>query len=72
MIGTDAPPAAAAATYQAWGWPVTLRGDQVWLGLDRSVVALLVPVRLAGREIDLAAALRTALRDSSAPPTDGA
>lgn len=47
---------AAAASYQRWGWPVTLRRDQIWLALDHDVVALVVPALLA---VDVAAILST-------------
>ncbi|MGH3883986.1 MAG: hypothetical protein ACRDRY_10030 [Pseudonocardiaceae bacterium] len=47
---------AAAASYQGWGWPVTLRRDQIWLALDHDVVALVVPALLA---VDVAAILST-------------
>lgn len=40
-------PGVAVLGYQAWGWPVTLRGEQVWLSLGGEVVALLMPVLLA-------------------------
>jgi hypothetical protein len=49
---------AAAATYQAWGWPVTLRANQVHLTLGRQAVALLVPVSLAAETAALLAARR--------------
>ncbi|MGH3853427.1 MAG: hypothetical protein ACRDR6_07985 [Pseudonocardiaceae bacterium] len=39
----------AAAAYRAWGWPVTLRGDQVWLSLEPDTVALIIPLPLAER-----------------------
>ncbi|MGH4021432.1 MAG: hypothetical protein ACRDT0_19820 [Pseudonocardiaceae bacterium] len=42
-----AEPVAAAGYYRAWGWPVTVRRDQVLLNLDRQVVALLIPTGLA-------------------------
>lgn len=47
--GLDAGPSEAAAVYDGWGWPVTLRGDQVWLALGPDAVALMVPTVLANR-----------------------
>ncbi|MGH3918244.1 MAG: hypothetical protein ACRDSG_04250 [Pseudonocardiaceae bacterium] len=55
-ISVEAGPLAAAASYQGWGWPVTLRRDQIWLALDHDVVALVVPALLA---VDVAAILST-------------
>ncbi len=46
---TDLTPQRAAAQYQAWGWPVTLRGDHVCLRLDGNAVALIIAVPLATR-----------------------
>ncbi|MGQ0719381.1 MAG: hypothetical protein ACT4NP_19125 [Pseudonocardiales bacterium] len=43
----DTRPLAAAVGYRLWGWPVTLRGDQVWLDLEPETVALIIPVLLA-------------------------
>jgi hypothetical protein len=40
-------PGAAARGYQSWGWPVVWHRDQVWLTLDRNVLAVLVPTLLA-------------------------
>lgn len=42
-LGPDTAPAEAAAIYQGWGWPVTLRRDQVWLALGSAGVALMLP-----------------------------
>ncbi|MGH3771587.1 MAG: hypothetical protein ACRDRW_09360 [Pseudonocardiaceae bacterium] len=42
-------PQGAAVAYQAWGWPVTLRGNQVWLNLEPDTVALTIPLPLAER-----------------------
>jgi len=36
-------PAPSAKTYRAWGWPVTVRGDQVLLTLGVEVTALVLP-----------------------------
>ncbi|MGH3571821.1 MAG: hypothetical protein ACRDUW_08335, partial [Pseudonocardiaceae bacterium] len=47
ITSSDAGPLAAAVAYRVWGWPVTLRGDQVWLSLEPDTVALVVPVLLA-------------------------
>lgn len=41
--------AAAADSYRLWGWPVSLRGDQVSLSLDRDVVAVIAPASLANK-----------------------
>lgn len=48
-ISSDSGPLAAALYYRVWGWPVTLRGDQVWLSLDRDTVAVIIPMPLAGQ-----------------------
>jgi hypothetical protein len=45
--GVPSEPGAAAADYQARGWPVTTRRDQVLLTLDHQAVALLIPTDLA-------------------------
>lgn len=37
----------AAMGYRGWGWPVLLRGDQVWLSLRPDAVALVMPSSLA-------------------------
>lgn len=37
----------AAPDYHRWGWPVTVRRDQVRLSLAPDTVALIIPVRLA-------------------------
>ncbi|HWR47405.1 MAG TPA: hypothetical protein VN327_07315 [Pseudonocardiaceae bacterium] len=42
-------PRGAAVAYRAWGWPVTLRGEQVWLNLEPDTVALIIPLPLAER-----------------------
>ncbi len=47
--GLDAGPSEAAAVYDGWGWPVTLRRDQVWLALGSEAVALMVPAVSANR-----------------------
>ncbi|MGH3882699.1 MAG: hypothetical protein ACRDRY_11565 [Pseudonocardiaceae bacterium] len=43
----------AAVCYRMWGWPVTLRGDQVWLNLEPDTVALIIPVLLATQVIPI-------------------
>lgn len=43
----------AAVTYGGWGWPVVLRREQLWLGLGRDAVALMVPTALAGHVTEL-------------------
>ncbi|MGQ0776159.1 MAG: hypothetical protein ACT4NY_17325 [Pseudonocardiales bacterium] len=40
-------PEEAEAIYRRWGWPVMLRGEQVWLALESEAMALLIPVALA-------------------------
>jgi hypothetical protein len=45
----SAGPAAAAATYREWGWPVLLRRDQLWLALGTESAALMIPAALATR-----------------------
>lgn len=52
---TDLAPQVLATRYQAWGWPVTLRGDHVWLSLGQDTVALVIPVLLA---VEVSAILR--------------
>ncbi|MCA1695768.1 MAG: hypothetical protein LC749_14140 [Actinobacteria bacterium] len=49
ITSSDTRPLAAAVGYRVWGWPVTSRGDQVWLRLEPDAVALVVPVLLAER-----------------------
>ncbi|MGH3547726.1 MAG: hypothetical protein ACRDQU_06335 [Pseudonocardiaceae bacterium] len=49
ITSSDGRPLAAALGYRVWGWPVTLRGDQVWLSLEPDTVALIVPVLLAAQ-----------------------
>ncbi|HEX2299345.1 MAG TPA: hypothetical protein VHH34_12675 [Pseudonocardiaceae bacterium] len=49
LPGPAAGPSEAAAVYRDWGWPVTLRRDQVWLTLGSEAVALMVPAVLANR-----------------------
>ncbi|MGH3772115.1 MAG: hypothetical protein ACRDRW_12090, partial [Pseudonocardiaceae bacterium] len=46
-IGRTTDPLTAAGCYRGWGWPVTLRGDQVWLDLEPDTVALTIPAPLA-------------------------
>ncbi|MGH3697521.1 MAG: hypothetical protein ACRDRX_26670 [Pseudonocardiaceae bacterium] len=43
----DVTPLTAATCYQAWGWPVSLRRDHVWLHLGGHTVALVIPMPLA-------------------------
>ncbi|MGH3778241.1 MAG: hypothetical protein ACRDRR_21300 [Pseudonocardiaceae bacterium] len=50
---SDIGPLAAAVCYRVWGWPVTLRGNQVWLNLEPDTVALIMPVRLAGQVTEI-------------------
>jgi len=45
--GVDTDPLAATTGYRAWGWPVTLRRDQISLNLDGDTVALIIPAPLA-------------------------
>lgn len=42
-LSSDTRPRPAALCYQACGWPVTLRGNQVWLTLQPDTVALIIP-----------------------------
>lgn len=46
-ISAETDPVAAGAVYRLWGWPVSLRGDQIWLALDRDAVALVIPILMA-------------------------
>ncbi|MGQ0776346.1 MAG: hypothetical protein ACT4NY_18285 [Pseudonocardiales bacterium] len=41
------PPLSSVTTYQVWGWPVTVRGDQMLLILGAEVTALVLPAGLA-------------------------
>lgn len=43
----DTTPLTAATRYRTWGWPVTLRGDQVQLDLSDDAVAVIIPAPLA-------------------------
>lgn len=52
---TDLPPRVLATRYQAWGWPVTLRGNHVCLSLGQDTVAVVIPVPLA---VEVTAVLR--------------
>ncbi|MGH3900827.1 MAG: hypothetical protein ACRDTA_21805 [Pseudonocardiaceae bacterium] len=54
----DPDPLAATAGYQAWGWPVTLRHDQIRLNLDGDTLALIIPVLLATEVIAILATRR--------------
>lgn len=45
-IQVDTDPLAAMTDYRAWGWPVTLRRNQISLNLDGDTVALIIPVLL--------------------------
>jgi hypothetical protein len=49
VVSSDTRPLAAAGGYRVWGWPVVLRGDQVWLNLEPDTVALSIPIPLAAR-----------------------
>ncbi len=46
-ISTETDPATAGAVYRLWGWPVSVRGDQIWLALDGGAVALVIPALVA-------------------------
>ncbi len=48
-IHGETDPLVAAVCYQAWGWPVTACGHQVWLTLEPDTVALAIPVLLAAQ-----------------------
>lgn len=50
---SDIGPLAAAVCYRVWGWPVTLRGEQVWLNLEPNPVALIMPASLAGQVTEI-------------------
>jgi hypothetical protein len=54
--------ASAYRTYQAWGWPVGLREDQVRLDAQSDMIGLIIPIRLA---IQVAATLSA---QRSSPP----
>lgn len=55
---SDAGPRAAAAVYQRWGWPVTVRRDQVRLNLEPDTVALIIPALLAAEVTEILTARR--------------
>lgn len=57
-INADTNPSAAAATYQSWGWPVTLRGDQVWLSIKPDTVGLIIPTPLTAKVTSILSARR--------------
>jgi hypothetical protein len=48
-ISGETDPLVAALHYQAWDWPLTLYGHQVWLTLHPDTVALIIPVLLAAQ-----------------------
>ncbi|MGH3828745.1 MAG: hypothetical protein ACRDQX_16480, partial [Pseudonocardiaceae bacterium] len=48
-ISGETDPLVAVVRYRAWGWPVALRGHQVWLTPRPGTVALAIPVPLAAR-----------------------
>ncbi|MGB6164774.1 MAG: hypothetical protein WBF75_19825 [Pseudonocardiaceae bacterium] len=48
-IHGETDPLVAGVCYQAWGWPVTVCGHQVWLTLEPDTVALAIPVLLAAQ-----------------------
>jgi hypothetical protein len=48
-ISGETDPLVAAVCYQAWGWPITLHGHQVWLTLQPDTVALIIPILLAAQ-----------------------
>lgn len=56
--GVATGPLATAVGYRAWGWPVTLRRDQVTLNLDRHMLALIIPIGLASKVKTILAARR--------------
>jgi len=56
--GAASAPITAAAGYRAWGWPATLRREQVSLSLDRQMAALLIPTALAAEVVAILAARR--------------
>lgn len=43
----------ATADYHRWEWPVTMRGDQVWLRLAPNTVALIIPTPLAAEMTEI-------------------
>lgn len=47
--GSDTRPRLAALAYQAWGWPITLRRNQVWLILQSDTIALIIPAPLTAQ-----------------------
>jgi hypothetical protein len=49
---------AALTGYLSWGWPVTLRRDQIWLSLDERAVALIIPTALATDVVTILATRR--------------
>lgn len=51
-------PVATAASYRSWGWPVSLRRNQVTLDLDDQVVAIILPTDLATEVTAILAARR--------------
>ncbi|MGH3934295.1 MAG: hypothetical protein ACRDS1_04850 [Pseudonocardiaceae bacterium] len=51
-------PHPTALSYQTWGWPVTLRRNQVWLTLEPDTMALIIPTLLAAEATAILAARR--------------
>jgi hypothetical protein len=62
-------PLAATAGYWEWGWPVTLRRDQIRLNLDGDALALIIPVLLATEVTAILATRRAPGHWNSAAPT---
>ncbi|MCA1702856.1 MAG: hypothetical protein LC808_06125 [Actinobacteria bacterium] len=58
---SDVRPLQAAVGYRAWDWPVTLRGEHVWLTLEPDTAALMIPVPLVTQ-------MSTILRQRHCPP----
>lgn len=59
--GVGTTPLSAVTRYRAWGWPVTLHGNQVRLDLSGDTVALIIPLPLAGQ-------VTATLRQRRCPP----
>ncbi|MGH3981884.1 MAG: hypothetical protein ACRDST_04110, partial [Pseudonocardiaceae bacterium] len=64
---SDIGPLAAAVCYRVWGWPVTLRGKQVWLNLEPDTVALIIPALLATQVTEILNQRRCPPLASAAP-----
>jgi hypothetical protein len=57
-IPAEVRPDVAAASYQRWGWPVTVSRNQVRLSLAPDTVALIIPTLIATEVMEILTARR--------------